>query len=212
MSSAARLGLGLRGLPLFAAILATWLAGLVGPYVFQSLVRPFIPVAWLLQWTGSGMLPGDWQDVALAALAEDVPLFVAHRVLYLAAAGVVVVTLALAYRRRRWVKTRVRWGLRMTAAALVLLTLASSAGFVATLYAQADAARAELLHYARNGVASLYAGPEPDPRPRSPSAATNSTSTPAGRRRSSSMPGSAWRTAAARPWRIPSSPFATSSP
>lgn len=159
------LGLGLRGLPLFAAILATWLAGLVGPYVFQSLVRPFIPVAWLLQWTGSGMLPGDWQDVALAALAEDVPLFVAHRVLYLAAAGVVVVTLALAYRRRRWVKTRVRWGLRMTAAALVLLTLASSAGFVATLYAQADAARAELLHYARNGVASLYAGPEPDPAP-----------------------------------------------
>ncbi|ADU50635.1 hypothetical protein Tmar_0514 [Thermaerobacter marianensis DSM 12885] len=146
------LGLWLRGLPLFAAILAVWLAGVLGAYLFQALFNPFFPVAWLLQWTGSAMLPPDFEDADQAALGGDLPLLVAHRVLYLAAAGLVVTILALGYRRHRSAGAPVRWGLRLAAGALAVLTVAVAAGAAAVLYARADAGRQELLYYARQGV------------------------------------------------------------
>lgn len=159
------LGLWLRGLGLFAALLATWLAGVLGPYVLQALFNLFFPLAWLAQWTGSGMLPADFRDVDLVGISEDLPLYLMHRAFYFAAGLAVCGGVALCYRRRRGVAPRPGRWLGWATAVAAGMAVAAGAGLGLQLYGRADAARQELLYYARQGVPAEGEALEPDPAP-----------------------------------------------
>ncbi|HEY8488632.1 MAG TPA: ABC transporter permease [Thermaerobacter sp.] len=160
------LGLWFRGLGLFAAILVAWLAGVLGPYVFQAVFNPFFPVAWLWQWTGSGMLPADFQDADLAGLAEDIPLYLLHRTFYAAAAVAVAGLLALLHRRRRPAGPGPRRWLGVATAGVAAVALAAATAMATQLYLRADAARQELSYYAQQRVYEEGEAPPPDPVPR----------------------------------------------
>ena len=153
------LGLWMRGLRLFAALLATWMAGLLGPYVFQGLVNPFFPVALLLQWSFAAALPADFNGFDLYALAGDVGLMVASRLGYGLAGLLVVVGLALGHRRWRARGLAPRRALGLAAGGLAALALACLGGAALLMYHRADLARDEILYYA------AYPDPGPSPAP-----------------------------------------------